>query len=114
MANVENEFLPWNAQTEARDLGAAHVGIMPLPDDEFTRGKCALKGLQYMAVGRPALMSPVGVNADIVRSGENGILASTDEEWLAALESLAVSPELRRRLGAAGRATVEERFDTPV
>jgi glycosyltransferase involved in cell wall biosynthesis len=76
IANVENEFLPWNADTEARDLGAAHAGIMPLPNDPFTRGKCALKGLQYMAVGRPAVMSPVGVNSDIVRSGENGILAS--------------------------------------
>jgi glycosyltransferase involved in cell wall biosynthesis len=114
VANVENEFLPWNGETEARDLGAAHVGIMPLPDDPFTRGKCALKGLQYMAVGRPAVMSPVGVNADIVRTGENGVLASTEDEWIASLESLAVSRDLRARLGAAGRATVEERFSTPV
>jgi glycosyltransferase involved in cell wall biosynthesis len=114
IAHVKNEFIPWNHETEARDLGAAHVGIMPLPDDRFTRGKCALKGLQYMATGRPAVMSPVGVNVDVVRSGENGILASSAEEWDAALEKLASSPDLRRRLGEAGRLTVEQRYATPV
>ena len=107
---VKLEFVKWRAATEAADVGATHVGIMPLPDDEFARGKCALKGLQYMATGRPAILSPVGVNAEIVRHGENGLLARSERDWIDALESLAASAELSERLGRAGRRTVEEGF----
>jgi glycosyltransferase involved in cell wall biosynthesis len=107
---VELRFVPWRAESEAEDVGAAHLGIMPLPDDEFARGKCACKALQYMATGRPALASPVGVNRDIIRSGDNGLLCASDDEWVAAIESLAASPERRRTLGAAGRRTVESGF----
>jgi glycosyltransferase involved in cell wall biosynthesis len=107
---VETQFVPWRAAGEAEALGAAHVGIMPLPDDPFARGKCGLKGLQYMAVGLPVVLSPVGVNVDIVEHGRNGLLASTVDEWVAALEQLAASPELRQTLGAAGRRTVEDRY----
>jgi glycosyltransferase involved in cell wall biosynthesis len=106
-AGVEVEFVRWRAATEGEDLGPAHVGIMPLPDDAFARGKCGCKALQYMAVGRPVVLSPVGVNVDIVRSRENGLLASTDEEWVEALDELAADPALRDRLGAEGRRTVE-------
>jgi len=109
-ANVDNEFVKWQSSTEAADVAAAHVGIMPVPDEPFTRGKCALKGLLYMASGRPAVLSPVGVNADIVRPWENGVLATSEDEWHDALERLAASPELRRTLGAAGRRTVEEGY----
>jgi len=111
---VELEFVPWTAEDEALKLARSHVGIMPLPDNEFSRGKCGLKALQYMAVGRPVVVSPVGVNAEIVRHGENGLLASTDEEWLQAFQALAASPLLRERLGLAGRSTVEERFSAKV
>lgn len=104
---VEQRFIPWRAESEAEDVGAAHLGIMPLPDDSFARGKCACKALQYMATGRPAIASPVGVNREIIRPGENGLLCASDDEWVAAIESLASSPALRRRLGAAGRRTVE-------
>ena len=107
---VETVFVPWRADSEAADLGPAHVGIMPLPDEAVARGKCGCKALQYMAVGRPVVIAPVGVNTDIVQSGRNGILATTDDEWVDALESLAASAELRARLAAAGRRTVEEGF----
>lgn len=114
IAGADNEFIPWQARGEAEAIGRTHVGIMPLQDEPFMRGKCGLKGLQYMATGKPAVLSPVGVNADLVKSGENGLLASTVDEWVAALEKLADSPELRRRLGAAGRKTVEEKYASSI
>ena len=114
IAGAENVFVPWSETGEAEALGAAHVGIMPLPDTEFTRGKCGLKGLQYMAVGRPVVMSPVGMNNDLIQSGENGFLATSTDEWLAAFEALATSAELRARLGAAGRRTVETGYSAAV
>ena len=107
---VETVFIPWREAGEAEELGAAHVGIMPMPDDPFSRGKCALKGLQYMAVGLPVILSPVGVNAEIIQHGKNGLLASSFEEWVSALERLAESPDLRRSLGAAGRLTIERSY----
>jgi glycosyltransferase involved in cell wall biosynthesis len=112
--NLKNEFIPWREADEASTLAAAHVGIMPLPDDEYARGKCALKGLQYMAVGLPVLLSPVGVNAEVVQNGQNGLLASSPDEWIHALQRLADSPVLRRDLGAAGRRTVEQRYSAAV
>ncbi|HZU81702.1 MAG TPA: glycosyltransferase [Polyangiaceae bacterium] len=109
-AGVETQFVRWSDADEARQLGPAHVGIMPLPDDPLARGKCGCKALQYMAVGLPAVVSPVGVNVDIIQHGQNGLLASSPQDWIGALERLADSPDLRRQLGAAGRRTVEERY----
>jgi len=109
---VEMEFIPWTTAGEAARLGASHVGIMPLPDNEFTRGKGGFKALLYMAVGRPAVASPVGVNSEIIASGQNGLLAGPADEWVQALNKLADSSELRARLAAAGRATVESRFSS--
>ena len=91
------------------DLSAIDIGVMPMPDDEWSRGKCGLKALQYMALGIPAVISPVGVNREIAGGGA-AILASTQDEWLAALRSLIADAELRSRVGAAGRARVEERY----
>ena len=110
IAGAEMRFVPWTQEGEAREIGASHVGIMPLPDDEATRGKCGLKALQYMATGRPAVVSPVGMNVDLVRPGENGFLASTTDEYVEALKRLAESPELRSRLGANARRTVEQGY----
>jgi glycosyltransferase involved in cell wall biosynthesis len=107
---AETEFVRWRADEEAAQVGRAHVGLMPLPDDEAARGKCGCKALQYMAAGRPAIVSPVGVNAEIVRDGENGLCARGDEEWVRALDALAGAPERAAQMGAAARRTVEERF----
>jgi len=93
------EYIPWSPDTEVSALRGAAVGIMPLPDEEWTRGKCGFKLLQYMACGLPAVASPVGVNADIV--GDTGIIG---EDWEAAIEK-ALSMD-----GAAARARVQERY----
>lgn len=102
--------LPWRAATEIAEVGRFDIGLMPLPDDEWSRGKCGFKALLYMALGVPAVVSPVGVNTDIVADGANGLLASGDDQWLEAVTRLAADPSLRRQLGAAGRATVVERY----
>lgn len=102
--------LPWKKATEIDDLSRIDIGIMPLPDDEWSRGKCGLKGLQYMALEIPAIMSPVGVNSDIITDGENGMLADTTDEWVEKLSLLVDDADLRKKLGKAGRQTVEEYY----
>jgi len=102
--------MPWNAKSEVEDLHFFDIGIMPLPDDEWTRGKCGMKGLQYMAAGIPTIMSPVGVNKEIIQDGENGFLASTEAEWIDKLTSLIESADLRERIGLNGRKTIEEKY----
>jgi glycosyltransferase involved in cell wall biosynthesis len=114
IAGADNEFVLWSSKDEAKEVADCHVGIMPLPDDDFTRGKCGLKALQFMATGRPVVISPVGMNRDLVEDGENGFLAGTVDEWVEALERLAASPELRRSIGAAGRRTVEQGYSAEV
>ena len=110
IAGAEMRFVQWSAEREAEDVGDCHVGIMPLPDDEVSRGKGGMKALQYMATGRPVVVSPVGVNKEIVRHGHNGFLAGTVQEWVAAFERLASDRELRVRLGRNARETVEEGY----
>jgi glycosyltransferase involved in cell wall biosynthesis len=100
----------WNASTEVRDLSEIDIGVMPLPDDEWARGKCGLKGLQYMALEIPTVMSPVGVNTEIIDDGINGFLADGDDEWFDKLCRLIESESLRRALGTTSRTTVESRY----
>lgn len=107
---AETEFVSWSAATEAEDVAAGHVGIMPLPDNAFTRGKCSLKALQYMAVGRPVVLSPVGTNKQIVRHGVDGLFADSQEEWVHALDTLAGDASLRVKMGTRARETVEQGF----
>jgi glycosyltransferase involved in cell wall biosynthesis len=102
--------LPWRHDTEVSDLATMSIGVMPLPDNDWARGKCGLKGLQYMALGIPTVMSPVGVNRDIIRDGENGFLADSMDEWVAKLSQLIDSPDLRHQLGSAGRQTVVDHY----
>lgn len=102
--------LPWTAATEIEDLQDIDIGVMPLPDDEWARGKCGLKGLQYMALGIPTLMSPVGVNTEIIQDGKNGYLPRSADEWVSMLSTLVEDAELRAVVGAAGRRRVEESF----
>lgn len=100
----------WTPQNEVEQIAAFDIGIMPLPDNQWTRGKCGMKGLQYMALEVPAVMSAVGVNKDIVQDGINGFLATTDAEWIEKLSLLIESTALRESLGKAGRKTIEEKF----
>jgi glycosyltransferase involved in cell wall biosynthesis len=104
------EGLPWRRATELADLGAMDIGIMPLPDDEWAKGKCGLKGLQYMGMGLPTIMSPVGVNSEIITDGVDGYLATTTDEWVEKLSRLVEDADLRRRMGEAARRTVEQRY----
>ena len=101
------EAAPWSDETEVEALRAFDIGIMPLPDAPWERGKCGYKLIQYMACGVPVVASPVGVNTEIVTPGVNGALAATPEQWLAALAQLADDPELRARQGAEGRRRIE-------
>ncbi len=100
----------WTASDEITQLNDIDIGIMPLPTDEWAKGKCGLKGLQYMAMETAALMSPVGVNTEIVTEGVDGMLAGTDAEWEKKLSLLIENDELRLRLGKAGRQTVIDRY----
>jgi glycosyltransferase involved in cell wall biosynthesis len=107
---VETEALPWRSETEVADLRPLDIGIMPLPDDNWSRGKCAAKALQYMGLAIPTVCSPVGVNSSIIQDGCNGFLAATEQEWIEKLSTLLHSRELRTRIGHAGRETVEREF----
>jgi glycosyltransferase involved in cell wall biosynthesis len=101
---------PWAEATEAAEIAAADIGISWVPDDPWSRGKCGLKVLQYMAAGLPVVTNPVGVHVEMVRPGETGFLATTEAEWVEAVRTLAADPDLRRRMGAAGRKLVEDRY----
>lgn len=105
---------PWRADSEVEDLAPFDVGLMPLPDDPWTRGKCGLKALQYMALGIPPVVSPVGVNAEIVTHGVDGFHALNPRAWIDHVSQLASEPKLRARLGAAARGTVETRYSARV
>ena len=108
LVNVER--IAWSSATEAKELAAAHIGVMPLTDDEWARGKCAFKLLQYMAAALPCVASPVGANTEAVIDGFNGFHARTVDDWERHLEALIRSPEVRARFGASGRAHVESRY----
>jgi glycosyltransferase involved in cell wall biosynthesis len=105
---------PWSEATEAEELATSDIGISWVPDDLWSRGKCGLKVLQYMAAGLPVVANPVGVQAAIVQHGETGFLAETPEEWLSALATLLHQPDLRRRMGQAARRRVEMHYSVQV
>lgn len=102
--------VPWSAATEVGELSSSHIGIAPMHDDDWSRGKCALKILQYMAVGLPVISSAVGANAEVVESDRNGYLATSDAEWCERILELAENPDLRTRLGSEGRAKVQREY----
>jgi glycosyltransferase involved in cell wall biosynthesis len=114
LEGVDVEAMPWRSRSEVEDLACGDIGIMPLPDDRWSKGKCGLKALQYMALGIPTVCSPVGVNTDIIQDGANGMNAATADEWIAKLTQLLRSVELRKALGSAGRATVEREYSAKV
>ncbi|MEE2657798.1 MAG: glycosyltransferase family 4 protein [Candidatus Latescibacterota bacterium] len=99
---------PWSLESEVAAIRGFDVGLMPVPDDPWTRGKGGYKLLQYMAAGLPVVTSPVGINCDIVRDGETGYLAESDDDWEQRLESLITDSEKRRSMGDKGRRRVKE------
>lgn len=103
-------FIPWKEATEIEDLLQLHIGIMPLPDDLWAKGKCGFKALQYLSLGIPALVSPVGVNTKIVAHGVNGYLCTSEDEWFHYLSQLLEDQALRIKMGAAGREKVENEY----
>ncbi len=111
---VPLEIRPWSESTEIENIQSIDVGIMPLPDEPYERGKCGYKLLQYMACGRPVIASPVGVNRQIVDDGVNGLFASTPTEWIYAIEKLRLNHELRRSMGKAARLKVEGEYSLQV
>ena len=104
--NLKIERMDWALETEVVHLQTFDIGLMPLPDDPFTRGKGGYKLLQYMACGLPVVASPVEINREIVTHGKTGFLAETEVEWIEFLGTLIKNKTLRNRMGAAGRARV--------
>jgi glycosyltransferase involved in cell wall biosynthesis len=102
--------MAWTLEKELETINSFDIGVMPLPDNEWTRGKCGLKGLTYMAFEKPTVMQNIGVNQEIIDDGINGFLATTPNEWIEKLSLLIESPELRIALGKAGRETVVKRY----
>lgn len=111
---VDVTFVRWSVERAIHDLAQLDVGLAPLPDTPWTRGKCGFKALEYMALGLPTIASPVGVMASIIDHGRNGFLAGAPEEWRLRLEQLIADAELRARIGEAGRAAVAERYSVQV
>ncbi len=103
------EYRPWTIEGERQLLTEIDVGLMPLPDDPWTRGKCGFKLLRYFSAGVPSIASPVGVNTDLVADGR-GLPASDDRDWLHAIETLARDVAARREIGALARAYVERSY----
>jgi glycosyltransferase involved in cell wall biosynthesis len=111
---VPLEFRPWTEEAEVCDIQSFDVGIMPLADGPWEQGKCGYKIIQYMACGKPAVASPVGINKQIIEDGRNGFLATTTSQWVGALRLLRDHQDLRQRLGRRARMTVEQEYSLQV
>lgn len=114
MPNLDFEARPWSEEHEAGEISKIDVGIMPLTDTPWARGKCGYKLIQYMASGKPVIASPVGINTEIVEAGHNGFLASSDKEWLDALLSISNNAERSRMMGFANREKTEKLYSVQV
>jgi glycosyltransferase involved in cell wall biosynthesis len=112
LPDVPTEVRPWSAESEVRDIESFDIGIMPLPDDAWARGKSGYKLVQYMAASRPVVASAVGANCQIVQGGRTGLLVRSQDEWVAALRTLCSDATLRTAMGRAGRDVVEQRYET--
>lgn len=104
------KLIPWTEEGEVSAIQGMDIGVMPLPDDPWEKGKCAYKLIQYMACGLPVVASPVGMNVDVVVDGENGFLAKTQEEWYGYLKMLILDGEMRTEMGGKGFELVKEHY----
>jgi glycosyltransferase involved in cell wall biosynthesis len=107
-------YVPWSRENEVRMIQNMNVGLMPLEDAPWVRGKCSFKMLQYMACGKPVVVSPVGMNVDVLDMGHLGEAATTNEEWYAALTELSRDEALSSQMGAMGRKVVTENYSTEI
>ncbi len=103
-------FIKWKAESEILDLNSIDIGLMPLPNDEWSKGKCGFKGLQYMACGKVPVLSNVGVNPSIIQHGKNGFLANNDDEWIDIISQLIENHDLRNNIGIEARMTIENTY----
>lgn len=110
LSDLEYTYIPWNRATEISELDKLDIGLMPLPNDPWSNGKCGFKAIQYMSMGIVAVVSPVGMNKQLIHQDVNGILCSTDEEWAEQLESLLKDAQKRIKLGENAVRTIEERY----
>ena len=108
------EYIRWSPENEAESLRDMSVGLMPLPDNEWTRGKCSFKMLEYMSCAIPTIVSPVGLNADILNMGASGLPATADPEWVAALTYYYDNAAKAREAGKVGRQIMEQHFSRRV
>ena len=107
-------YKPWKLEDENEDLVSFDIGLMPLHDDLWSKGKCGLKIIQYLSVGLPVVCTPVGINANIIQNGENGFWATTPQEWIDRLSALIQNPDLRMQMGLKGIKTVEREYSLTV
>jgi glycosyltransferase involved in cell wall biosynthesis len=114
LSGVPVETRAWSEETEVKEIQSFDVGIMPLPDEPWERGKCGYKIIQYMACGKPAVASPVGVNQRIIADGVDGFLAATPAQWMQALRTLHHDHGLRARMGKAAQRKVEKEYSLQV
>jgi glycosyltransferase involved in cell wall biosynthesis len=112
LPGVDLEVVRWKRETEVSDLQVLDIGVYPLPEDEWVMGKSGLKAIQYMAFGLPTVASNAGMTPMIIRDGENGLLVSTEQQWIEALERLIRDPALRQRLGSTARLDAMEHYST--
>jgi glycosyltransferase involved in cell wall biosynthesis len=110
LAGLQAEFVLWRPESEIQDLSRLDLGVMPLPDGPRERGKCAFKLIQYMALGRPGLASPVGANCEVVTHGIDGFLPQTEADWVEQMVRLIEDPQLRAQVGGRARQRVEEAY----
>ena len=109
--NLDNmRYVPWKEETEIFDLLQINIGLMPLEADPWCEGKCGFKLIQYMALGIPAVASPVGVNIQIIEEGKNGFLCSSQEDWYNQLSKLINEEDLRKTMGEKGREKILETY----
>ena len=111
---VQVDNRPWRLDREVELFNTCDIGVYPLPDDDWSKGKCGFKAIQFMACGVPVISSAVGVNREIIHDGLNGYLASTGDEWVAKLERLLCNADLRHHLAEVGRRTIAERYSLEV
>lgn len=114
LSGVNIESKEWELESEYDDYRSLDIGVYPLPDDEWAKGKAGFKTICYMAVGVPCVASPIGMNKEIIQDGVNGFLSNSEDEWLEKLSLLIENPELRKKIGLAGRKTVEKKYSVNV